>query len=216
MGIKDFLNYFNTNNINSSNNTRIPKTAELPYYDLDTIEGILSIPSTARECCISGYSSQSVYYILQRKATEYKKSKQLDLAIACLRKSNEISDSYSKPPLLEKDYLRLVKFLEADKQYEAAEREKENIYKKHPDFKDKRISNKQRIHECLTKCKKYNVDLVRITTNPKCSVCGKYEGKIFSISGKSKKYKKLPEEFISEGGICKSCIVGISIYFNMK
>lgn len=105
--------------------------------------------------------------------------------------------------------------MELNKQYEVAEHEKMLIYERHPYFKDKRISNKQRIHECLVKCKNYNADLVYITTNPKCPVCGKYEGKIFSISGQHKKYKKLPEEFINEGGPCMNCLVGISIYFNI-
>ena len=91
------------------------------------------------------------YYALQRMATAFKKNKQMDLAIACLRRSNELSDAYDKPPLLEKDYLRLIKFLQQNNENDVAELEFKNICKRHPEFADKRISNLLRINEELKK-----------------------------------------------------------------
>lgn len=65
-------------------------------------------------------------YHLQRKATIYKKEGNLDLAIECLRKSNELMP-YAKFIYQEKDYLRLVKYLELAGKTEEAKKEKEKI-----------------------------------------------------------------------------------------
>ena len=77
-------------------------------YDLDTIDGIASIliPKYSQ---IKGMASpiNNIEYILQRKATEHKRNGQMDLAIACLRKANEIFP-YSNFMWPESDYLRLV------------------------------------------------------------------------------------------------------------
>ena len=179
-------------------------------YDLDTLAGIEAIPVPARE----EPNLDPVYYRLQRKATEHKKNGRLDLAIACLRKSNALSDYEARPPLLEKDYLRLVKYIESSGDKDLAEQERKKIYDRHPDFLDKRISNKKRVRETLDKCKSYGEDLVYITTKKSCPLCSPYNQKTFSISGKSKKHPKLPAKIVNEGGFCPNCIIGISISFD--
>ena len=79
-------------------------------YDLDTIEGIEKI-KVPKYPPLKGLESpvNNIEYVLQRKATEHKKNKRMDLAIACLRKSNELMD-YSNFHYSEKDYIRLVKY----------------------------------------------------------------------------------------------------------
>lgn len=171
-------------------------------YDMETVAGINSIPVPA---------GGDTYYVLQRKATEHKRNGKMDEAIACLRKSNALSDHESVPLLMEKDYMRLVKYLEVADRKEEADLAKEEIYSLHPEFIDKRTSNKKRIADTLKKCKQYNEDLVYITTNTKCPICSPYNKKTYSISGKTKGYPVLPNEFVSKGGFCKDCIVGISI-----
>lgn len=89
-------------------------------YNLNSIDGIKSIPSnnnsTPADSSISCPSN-----ILQRKATEHKKNGNMDLAIACLRKSNEImtrtggSISYTRA-----SYERLVTYLKAVRQFDEA------------------------------------------------------------------------------------------------
>ena len=87
----------------------------LEFYsrnDLTTIEGILSVPVSEAKRFSNG--GLSVVYmpeqILNRKATEYKKEKKYDLAIACLKKANELYEpsfySYTRD-----DYERLVNVL---------------------------------------------------------------------------------------------------------
>lgn len=174
-------------------------------YDMDSLDGINNIPVPCRDV--------NAYYVLQRKATEHKKNGNMDLAIACLRKSNALSDSVPRTPLLEKDYLRLVKYLKLAGKHDEASREEALIYSRHPEFKDKRISNLTRIRETLAKCKRDNVDTVIISTRKTCDVCKNYNHKIYSISGTNKKYKKIPFEFIQNGGFCPNCSVSISPYY---
>lgn len=183
-------------------------------YDMDTLEGINSIPVPAKNYHTGNDLKDCIYYILQRKATEHKKAGRIDCAIACLRKSNELSDYEPKPLLSEKEYLRLVKYIELTNDYELAQQELNKIYQHHPEFKDKRISNLIRIKNVLDRCKKLNIDCVTISTNNSCPICSKYNSKVFSISGKTKKYPKLPSEISKNGGFCPNCTLGIYLQFD--
>ncbi len=149
------------------------------------------------------------YYALQRLATTFKKNKEMNLAIACLKRSNELSDMYDRPPLLEKDYLRLIKFLQQNNEFETAEIEFNNICNNHPEFTDKRISNLSRISEQLKKAEEWNCDTVFLKTNNTCPICSKYNHKKFSIKGS--KYPKLPSEIIKDGGFDKNCSISITL-----
>lgn len=65
-------------------------------------------------------------YHLQRKATIYKQQGNLDLAIECLKKSNELMP-YARFIYQEKDYLRLVKYLQLAGKIEEAKIEENKI-----------------------------------------------------------------------------------------
>lgn len=182
--------------------------------DFNSLEGIskIKIPKYKPLSTIQS-PVNNIEYILQRKATEHKKNGRMDLAIACLRKSNEIMP-HSNFSYQAKDYLRLVKYLKNYGQIEEAILVESNLKNQHPELFDLRIKNKQRINEYICKAKKYNEDLLYITTNNKCPVCKKYNHKVFSISGKSKTYPKLPPEFTTAGGFDTDCTIGVSINFN--
>lgn len=80
-------------------------------YDLWTVEGINSIPISEAERYPDG--GKSVVYmpeqILNRLATRYKNDENYDLAIACLKKANELY-SHSFYGYTRNDYERLVDF----------------------------------------------------------------------------------------------------------
>ena len=185
-----------------------------PRYDMDTFAGINAIPVPAKNYHTGIDMKDCIYYLLQRKATEHKKAGRMDCAIACLKKSNELSDYEDRPLLTQKEYLRLIKYIELTGDYNLAEQELNEIYRKHPDFKDKRISNLVRIKSALDRCKKLNIDCVTISTNNSCPICSKYNSKVFSISGKTKKYPKLPSEISKNGGFCPNCTLGIYLQFD--
>lgn len=182
-------------------------------YDMDSLEGINAIPVPAKNYNTGDPTKDCIYYVLQRKATEHKKNGHMDLAIACLRKSNELSDYEPKPLLLEKEYLRLVKYLRLCNKNEEALVEEQRIYEKHANFKDARITSKKLITECIERAKKLNSDIIILSGSNSCPNCKRFNNCAYSISGKSKKYYKLPSVFIHSGGYCKEHIMGASIYF---
>lgn len=188
------------------------KQHQSAIYDMDSLYGIQSIPVPAQNYNTGNPTKDCIYYVLQRKATEHKKNGHMDLAIACLRKSNELSDYENRPLLMQKDYFRLVKYLEYDGQYTEAAHEAEKIFERHPEFLDRRIANFPRIKNALNKCKNWHVDLVLITTNNSCPICSKSNHKIYSISGKNSEYPKLPEIIKKDGGFCPNCYISIDPY----
>ena len=180
-------------------------------YDFDTLSGIEKI-TPPKYSPLKGLESpvNNIEYILQRKATEHKKNGRMDLAIACLKKSNEIMP-YSNFSYSQEDYMRYIKYLRMDGQNALANSEESKLRIEHPELFDKRIGNKTRIHQAITKAQKFHSDLLTIQTNSKCPICKKYNKKIYSISGASKKYPRLPEEFVRSGGFCPNCIVGVTL-----
>ncbi|MBG0770897.1 MAG: hypothetical protein H0S82_04270, partial [Anaerolineaceae bacterium] len=96
-------------------------------YDFDTIEGIESIP-IPKYSKINGIASpaDNIEYILQRKATEQKRNGRMDLAIACLRKANEIFP-HSNFLWPESDYLRLIEYLKQAGKFDEAREEEAKI-----------------------------------------------------------------------------------------
>ncbi len=153
---------------------------------------------------------------LQKAATDFKRNGDMLLAVECLKKSNEISDNASKggDKLLEKEYLRVIKYLKYANMDEELKIEESRIKSVHPEFYDKRISNLPRIFDTIKKAKEFGEDTVLISTNNHCELCSPYNNKIFSISGKNKKYPPLPKEFSENGGFCPECIVGICVNFD--
>ena len=74
----------------------------------------------------------------------------MNLAIACLRKSNELSYHEDPPLLMESDYLRLVKYLRFVEVDEGAMRAEKAKYARYPEFADRRLSNLPKIRESST------------------------------------------------------------------
>lgn len=182
-------------------------------YDMDTLDGIKAIPVPAKNYNTGNPTKDCIYYVLQRKATEHKKNGHMDLAIACLRKSNELSDHEKCPLLSQNEYLRLVKYIKQQDGDEAANQELKRIMAIHPEFADKRISNLARIKEVIQKNNEWGNDYVRLSTNRHCSICKNYHEKIFSISGKPTDYPRLPIEVSRDGGFCPNCTIGLSSFF---
>lgn len=166
-------------------------------YDLETLEGIQNIPIPKYKP-LQGMSSpvNNVEYILQKKATEHKKNGRMDLAIACLRKANEIFP-YSNFAWLEKDYMRLVEYLKSNRQFEEARKEEQKIREmfqySRAIFEGKRIetnivglSEKDVIDVFGGLVESFDLECC-------CEECAKYAKRIFSIDGKDKRFPMLPD-----------------------
>lgn len=166
-------------------------------YDFQTLEGINSIKIPNYKS-LQGISSpvNNVEYILQRKATEHKKNGKMDLAIACLKKANEIFP-YSNFAWSEKDYMRLVEYLKQDRQFDEARKEEQKI---------KEMFRKARV---VYEGKNIETNIVGLSEKDVidvfgglvesfdleccCEECAKYAKRIFSIDGKDKRFPRLPD-----------------------
>lgn len=88
-------------------------------YKMNTLEEINNIPVPTQNFQYNCDFTESVEYVLQRKATQFKKAGQMDLAIACLKKSNEIMP-FAPMTYTSKDYERLEKYLKLARRFDEA------------------------------------------------------------------------------------------------
>jgi tetratricopeptide (TPR) repeat protein len=201
-------------------------------YDLNSVVGIRSIRAPYyQQICGLASPTNNIEYILQRKATEHKKNGRMDLAIECLRKSNEIMP-VSNFTWSATDYLRLVKYLVLDGRYEEARRELLSIQKyckrdtdkkrynefcesfKHWGDAEPALFNMPSIYEQeerarysqLLELSRNGYDLVQIDVHrPTCEECAKYQGRVFSISGRNNLFPRLPDVILKTGKIHRGC-----------
>ncbi len=173
-----------------------------PKYDLDTLEGINSIPvKSFKYDPLDGvkYAYYDIEYVLQRKATQHKKNGRMDLAIACLEKSNQImplSNMMYSPD----DYLRLAKYLRLEKRFDEA-REVEKKYNSssyHSNLSESAMTSQ------LNRAKSAGTDLIYVVCNCfHCANCGIYGNRVYSISGNDKRFLKLPEYVLNNHKHCE-------------
>lgn len=156
--------------------------------DLDSLEGINSIPNkqSILQSAKNGSLENTILAKLQKKATEHKKEGNIDLAIACLEKSFYI--------MLNSDYYwgayaeRYIKFLKNDRQFEKARNVEKIIL-------NMSTSHLNDIPEYIISAKQLKTDLVEASYPTLCdSETAKYRGRIYSISGKDKRFPHLTNE----------------------
>lgn len=168
-------------------------------YDTDSVEGIMKIP--VPECEVSQYDGFTCKpeYILDLKATAHKKAGNLDLAIECLKKANELRDC-SQYMYTEKDYNRLVEYLKLARRFDEAKEEEEKI-KRISTIQFENIKNRrQEMYDQIFG--EYNSDLVEIgSVNCCCSICAKYRGRVFSVRGEDKRFPMLPKDYHEDCGL---------------
>ena len=59
----------------------------------------------------------------------------------------------------------------------------------------------------LKNCKRLKTDLVECPKiQTKCKICSVYQDRVYSISGKDKRFPKLPEQVFIYGGFHKGCV----------
>ena len=174
-------------------------------YDITSVQGIRMIP----------YNDFSVMRDLQKCATTLKRNGDILLAVECLKKSNQISDyqTDSSEKLLQKEYLRVLNYIKLLDDDEAIQREQDAIRRRHPEFYDKRISNREKIQQELLQCAKFQCDLVTVDADKNCDICSRFRNTIFSISGKNRKYPKLPDIVVNQTHCCTEHYMSISRYY---
>lgn len=161
-------------------------------HDFSTVESIRRIPVSRYYSATntpSGEDCNSAYY-LQRLATRFKKSGRMDLAIACLEKSNELMLS-REVHLLKKDYMRFINFLRNDGQNERADTELKKLEDALPEvFHGDKTLNPQIAKVTRT-------DLIYLIGSRYCPYCSIYTERVYSLSGKDHRFppfSRLPDD----------------------
>lgn len=152
-------------------------------HDFSTVESIRRIPVSRYYSATNTPSDEdcnSAYY-LQRLATRFKKSGRMDLAIACLEKSNELMLS-SEAHFLKKDYMRFINFLRNDGQNERADIE----LKKLEDALPKVFQGDKTLNPQIAKVTR--TDLIYFIGSRLCPYCSIYSNRTYSLSGRDRRF----------------------------
>lgn len=172
-------------------------------YDFNSIEGIRRIPVPCHE--VNGNSSTGCveYYLRGKCFANHWDAGRTELALACLYKAQELM-FISNMIWKRRDFLRIVVYLHRAGKHEEADRELAQI----DDFFAKQDIHHDRVLRTLSSAKYLHTDLLEAnSSSPCCEECAKYVNRIYSISGKDKRFPALPQEFLKKGsGHHLSCI----------
>lgn len=166
---------------------------ELSGYDLNTKEGIESIPNKQQllKSFNNGTFADTILAKLQKKATEYKKENNIEMFLLCLEKSYMImkESDYFYSPYAD----RYVSFLKKYRYFDKARKIQKEI-----DARDLSFDTISELDMAIKNAQILKTDLLEADfPKPTDSRTAMYRGRIFSISGKDKRFPKLPDD-ISE------------------
>ncbi len=185
-----------------------PNKVITKHFDLNILEEINAIPVPPCPSIqnIEEYRNEkydSVISKLQKTATTHKRNGNLDLAIACLRKSNELIP-YS---ICGGNYHRLVEYLKLAGKFDEARFEEAKIESLLQQL-DKIRSTPNSLY-----LNNRSEDLIQFSGSRICPYCSIYHLRIFSKSGTDRNFpplNKLP--FDLQGSKCPVCHCCISLY----
>lgn len=175
------------------------------HYNTNTLKGIAKIPAVKGLRCPSttGVTGQ-LYYLLRRKAYEHELNGNMELAVACMRKSSKLAMLDYGTRIQKQELYPFVRILARNGQVEDAIAEKEFIDKHCQELSE--ALDKSMFQEAVTAAKKLKTDFVIMSVHgAACSECAKYQGRVYSISGKSRKFPKLPDFFFETGRVHPGC-----------
>lgn len=187
-------------------------------YDLSTVRGINSIPVPRRKTDSSGTGSVTgqIDYYLMMKAGQYETSGEVELALACYRKANELMPMCDISSHTKDRYMRLPRYLRKLRRFDEAREEEAKIKKLF--YSGSVLSGADEAHYQKSKAaelrwaEKEGSDLVEVSwTSGCCETCGKYRGRIFSMKGKDSRFPKFPSDFCEKCGLTYFPIFDFSI-----
>lgn len=175
-------------------------------FDLTTVSGIRSITFEAVKPWIQsapGVPSHPVE-ILSKQASAYERE-HIDLAVECLRKANELRP-VSGMVYSEDSYLRLARYLYKAERFAEGDLEYQRIQQMfHGENASLPTSHSlgiKAIEKMIKLAQSDHTDLVEVSwAETCCPICGKYRGRIFSLSGADPRFPKFPSDFCVDCGL---------------
>lgn len=178
-------------------------------YNLECKDSIAKI-MTPTFCNSNGDTVGSLDYILRMCASNLRNEGKNELSICVLQKAIEIMP-YSGLIWKTDDYLRIVSWLYEDGRFEDGDRYKKYILN-NKKFKNADISYfaKEKFRTLTTQ-----TDLIAFCSYSGCicETCAKYAGRVYSVSGKDKRFPKLPPHLKECGCFHVGCNSGASKYW---
>lgn len=171
-------------------------------YDLTNPKEVYSIPipdyksfrqnSFADDLGSTGY----IEYILRMKAGDFYNKKMKEQWYACLAKATNMM-LYSDLGWPRKEFFRIVEWLERDGYFKTAEEWKAWISDNVPTNAE---YMRERMQDIIKRCIEVDTNYVYITWVGACSgVTAKYQGRVYSLSGKHSKFPILPQFILNCG-----------------
>lgn len=168
-------------------------------YDLTDIKSIYSIPVPDFGKMRRGSIESPVLYleyVLRMHASFLWKKKEYSLALACLVKSTQMM-LYSPIGHNRKTYYRVVDWYEELGELSRAAKWEQWIEDNVPKLKDTVFER------VMAQCQELNSDLVYTAwAGSQSAVAAKYQGRVYSISGKDKRFPPLPDFMKQPQDIC--------------
>jgi len=193
--------------------------SDTEMYDLENVKSIQSIkvPDFGLQNDFEGYGVKgSLDYVLRMKAGNLFNRNEKELCSVCLWKATELMFANKYMGWKKKDFDRLVNWHYELGMPETAEKAKEYL-------KSKEYYTKSTFDRCAEETKNimfknaitYQTDLVAFHDYGSgcCEECAKLRGRVYSISGRNKKFPKLPEYAKQHGNFHPGCRCMMSSYF---
>lgn len=160
--------------------------------------------SHAIELGVTGYLD----YVLRMHAGLCWRNKEYEISIACLGKATQLM-KYSTIGWQKKDFYRIVDWLEQIGRFEKANEWKEWIEKNVPSLQE------EVFHRTNASIDFLGTDLVYTSwAGSQSAATAKYQGRVYSVSGKDKRFPALPDFMKEPQEICP--ISGPFIFWNDK
>lgn len=193
------------------------------HYDLNTAEGIQSIPERSDlphppDADSDGFRNYTcdIDYYLRIKSGEYEEVGNIELAILCLKKSNAIR-MVSRRGYCKNDYYRLVSLLAQNGRLEEAKAEKIKIDRFFGGNDNDACSTIEPkvVKQIYDGAKQFETDLVIMSAHgASCPDCAKYQGRVFSLTGRDKRFPQIPSGISLYGGVHPGCGHTFSTYIH--
>lgn len=184
------------------------------HYDLNSAEGIRSIPARSDlprppDADSGGFRNYTcdVDYYLRFKSGQFEESGNIELAILCLKKSNEIR-MVSRRGYRKSDYYSLVGLLARTGFVEEAIAEKAKIDDFFGDDENDALVaiEPTKIKWIYDFAEQFKTDLVIMSVHgASCPDCAKYQGRVFSLTGRDQRFPKIPPEVSLYRGVHPGC-----------
>jgi hypothetical protein len=189
-------------------------------YDLENVEDVMSIPTPSfnnQEDHMEGYGvTGSLDYVIRMKAGKMYNANRKELCSACLWKSTELMFANPSIAWSKTDYNRLIYWhLEMGMEEEA--NKARDYLSSHKECTENpfNLTALKIKDSVLSKQKLLGEDLVAFNYfgDGCCELCSKMNGRVYSISGRSKCFPKLPEYVKKHGNFHSGCRCSMSGIF---